>query len=418
MQPVTEDLSCMIGTTIFSTIEGRICGLHVKSSVSFFVTLLQEPVVMHLGSFRFASLAPPHRGTGSTIFSAYPYARGLIEAFEANVIHSSVHVPLSPRTAKVREGVGVALLLPNESGELDKLIAPQHLVGAFQSDEEVEDGDEMRESSAVASPPDQFDKSLVGVKVKYIAFGAAHDVLLQLKPCPPLPQIRDPLIWTVLSDLLKSCVTKTVKIRQQEATIARQAQSIATLRRNVPQRQSADVGSSSSRDNVSPGGSAETFVLEQNTYRQAPVAVVRPMMPDDQNQLSNPKLPTTFLPSPRKPARWQYSSRSAALSITHRNSGSDDVSALRRPVSATSNVEVKQQFQLDVLLRAERRRMAEPHKAHEACMEHPIPSLMPSARTENVSGHHVSTIATESSSRGSSGGKRLVFNVPKCMLSL
>ncbi|CUG93319.1 Hypothetical protein, putative [Bodo saltans] len=67
-----------VGTSIFCTVEGRLVCLHVKTDHTFLITVTQEPLVLHLGTFRFKALAGG-RGEGASVAA---YAKAFIEAFE------------------------------------------------------------------------------------------------------------------------------------------------------------------------------------------------------------------------------------------------------------------------------------------------------------------------------------------------
>lgn len=67
-----------VGSSIFCTVEGRLVCLHVKTDHTFLITVTQEPLVLHLGTFRFKALAGG-RGEGASVAA---YAKAFIEAFE------------------------------------------------------------------------------------------------------------------------------------------------------------------------------------------------------------------------------------------------------------------------------------------------------------------------------------------------
>jgi hypothetical protein len=67
-----------VGSSIFCTVEGRLVCLHVKTDHTFLITVTQEPLVLHLGTFRFKALSGG-RGEGASVAA---YAKAFIEAFE------------------------------------------------------------------------------------------------------------------------------------------------------------------------------------------------------------------------------------------------------------------------------------------------------------------------------------------------
>lgn len=246
-----------IGSSIFCTVEGRLVGLHIKTDHTFLLTVAQEPLIVHIGTFRFKSLASGRKE--AAIVNASAFAKSFIEAFECTALDSAkdptttmslpdncelgtkpeVNSRVTQGTVQDDDAVGVELIITSPatnaqtagSDATADIARRSSLVALHREklDAEVRHQSPAvrRDSARRGSVGDTeyllqaMESQEVTVRVKFLVFGVLHCVQLELKPCPLQPHIREPIIWGVLMDLYRTVVRQRVALDRYESIVTR-----------------------------------------------------------------------------------------------------------------------------------------------------------------------------------------------------
>ncbi len=235
-------IAAQVGNTYFRTCRGHLVGLTVKSTQTFVVTVVQEPLALHVGTFRFHSLYHDStRAHGFTVIQRF------IDAFdEYNTrgcednkafIDVSVRFPPGPLSAERRktlsEGSPAAAMAASFTSSSQELLNMartssliMHEVSKIESMNRI--ATQRRRSSiagvvnstapqAADADPATMDAAGIGLRetvylttevvvdVKFTVFNTAHHVTLDLRPVPGSPAIvRELFVWNFLMEAFRA----------------------------------------------------------------------------------------------------------------------------------------------------------------------------------------------------------------------
>lgn len=449
-----------IGTSVFCSVEGRLVCLHIKSDHTFLVTVTQEPLIVHVGSFRFRSLLA---GSGARqsdsasvgASSVAAFAKSFIEAFEAAAardVSTLSPASFSKRSATVAFGeqkslvdeIGVELLLNGTTAASQPLTSTAFDSSAAGSPAA---SDVARRSSWVALHREKMDAEVrdlssraadidtepgspartlkteeellreatanqtLAVRVKFVVFGVLHGVALELKPCPAQPHIREPIVWGIFMDMMRTVVsqrrqiehlqqhqsTNIMPLHSPRSTVAKQpaADSAETRRcspRNVAHSRKTTVSKTFHGTAAAPPSAPVVSTLPQPCPSITPI---RPKMspfqrpqahsgdppedaPDvlsdlaDCGTATSARLPaaSSHCNSPQRSHQqaqppWQYNSKQSATSTSQLRA--QLMLSTTRPTSASTDFAFRLKYAEDVLLRAGVAPVSQPSEAGMLC---------------------------------------------------
>lgn len=186
-----------VGSSVFCSVEGRLVCLHIKTDHTFLITVTQEPLILHLGTYRFKSLAGG-RGEGASVAA---YAKAFIEAFEHTSLvgdeqqqRAQLDVRSGASADQEDDSIGVRLLLAEDHAEK----FTQEGSMARSPRQRDERGDELgnaatlaRRSSLLSMHREKMDLEMkqLGSSLPGSPRGAVGD------DGPSSPQLRSPLKW-------------------------------------------------------------------------------------------------------------------------------------------------------------------------------------------------------------------------------